>query len=77
MKKINKDIKKNDQDLRALKVKIDRTKEMPEVKDYVDQKKKEQVLKESVKNWKRKIEIAEIAAKEAKRKIRRAQMRNR
>ena len=44
---------------------------MPEVKDYVSQKKQEQILKESVKNWKRKNEIAEIAAKEAKRKIRR------
>ncbi len=49
---------------------------MPEVKDYVKQKKDEQILKAAVKNWKRKIEIAEIAAKEAKRKIRQAQRMN-
>ena len=45
---------------------------MPQVQEYVKQKKDVQVLKESLKNWKRKIEIAEIAAKEAKRKLRMA-----
>ena len=42
---------------------------MTEVHQYVEQKKQVQVLKEALKNWKRKIEIAEIAAKEAQRKL--------
>lgn len=45
---------------------------MPQVKEYVKQKKDVQVLQESLKNWKRKIQIAEIAAKESKRKLRMA-----
>ena len=55
-----------------LETKKSRTKDMPEVKNYVEEKKNEKILRESIKNWKRKIEIAEIAAKEARRKLRRA-----
>lgn len=58
-----------------LEAKKQRTKDMPEVKHYVEEKKNEKILLESIKNWKRKIEIAEIAAKEARRrKLRRGHM---
>jgi len=45
-------------------------KSMPQVYEYVKSKKDSQVLKESLKNWTWKIEIAETAAKEAKKKLR-------
>ena len=40
-------------------------KDMPNTNDYVNQKQVAKSLQSAVKNWKRKIEIAEIAAKEA------------
>lgn len=46
---------------------------MPKVEDYVDQKEQVADLKKDVKNWKRKIEIASIAAKEHEKMIRRKQ----
>ena len=52
-----------------LKTQQSRTKDMPRVEDYVKQKEDIAILKNSVKNWKRKIEIADIAAKEARRII--------
>ena len=55
---------------RVLEGKQNREKDMPEVQDYVNLKKDIHSLGEARKNWKRKIEIAEISAREAKRKIR-------
>ncbi|GMH99451.1 hypothetical protein TrVE_jg3854 [Triparma verrucosa] len=45
---------------------------MPQIMDYVQQKKEMYELEEEVKNWERKVEIAEMAAKKAKRKIKMA-----
>ena len=55
---------------RVLEGKQNRAKDMPEVQDYVNLKKDINSLGEAHKNWTRKIEIAEISAKEAKRRIR-------
>jgi len=71
IEKTEKDIKKTIVDQKKYKKEYgilskqkDRTKDMPGVDSYVKQKEEAAVLKNAVKNWKRKIEIAEIAAKE-------------
>ena len=43
---------------------------MPQILDYVRQKAEMYELEESVKNWERKVEIAEMASKKAKQKMR-------
>lgn len=62
---------------RQLLVQQSQIEDMPGVRSYVAQKEGEAVLKNSVKNWKRKIEIAEIAAREAKKVIREYEMEQR
>jgi hypothetical protein len=56
---------------RNLKVQKERNMDMPGVEQYVKQKQNVFELKNSVKNWKRKIEIAEIAVKENSKRFRR------
>ena len=46
--------------------------QMPQILDYVTQKKEMYEISVAVKNWERKVEIAEMAAKKAKAKLRRA-----
>ena len=75
--KINKDIKKIDYDHQQLEAFKKRNEDMPAVQDYVSQKKQEEILKKQVKNYQRKIEIAEVEAKEASKKIRQSQMKKR
>ncbi len=73
IKEIKKELSTLNKDHSRLEGFRNMNKGMPDVKAYVEQKKKEQILLESAKNWTRKIEIGEIAAKEARRKIRRSQ----
>jgi len=47
-------------------------KDMPDPLKFVEQKNNAVILKEAVKNWERKIEIAEVAGKKAKIIIRNA-----
>ena len=46
--------------------------QMPQILDYVTQKKEMYEISVAVKNWERKVEIAEMAAKKAKTKLRNA-----
>lgn len=66
-------MKKFEKEYRNLEAQKNRNKDMPGVESYVKQKEKAAELKKNVKNWKRKIEIAEIASKECDRIIRRYQ----
>ena len=43
---------------------------MPQILDYVRQKAEMYELEENMKNWERKVEIAEMASKKAKQKMR-------
>ena len=70
IKKTKEDIKKvdiNNRRQRALQQQIDN---MPNPIKFVEQKNQCQELKNCVKNWERKIEIAEVAAKKARTVIR-------
>jgi hypothetical protein len=49
-----------------LRMHIEETVEMPNVEDYIMQKKELYELESTLKNWKKKVEIMEIAAKRAK-----------
>jgi len=73
IKKTKEDIKEadtNNRKQRALQQRMDEN--MPNPIKFVEQKNQYQELKSCVKNWERKIEIAEIAAKKAKGVIRRS-----
>ena len=71
--KVKKESKKYESEYRNLNAQKNRNKDMPGVEEYVKQKQKVSELKNSVKNWKRKIEIAEIACKENQKKMRKVQ----
>ena len=62
-------MKKYEKVYKKLKTQKEKAKAMPKPINYVASKKTVQELKQSIKNWKRKIEIAEVAAKKAKRAI--------
>lgn len=68
--------KKYKTEYRNLKAQKNRNKDMPGVESYVLQKKEVADLKKDVKNWKRKIEIAEIASKEKEKMIKRQNRAN-
>ena len=68
--KAEKEEKKFNMENRRLKAQQKRTKGMPEPIDYVKQKTNAQELRVAIKNWERKIEIAEVAAKRAKQILR-------
>ncbi len=70
---VKKEAKKYENEFRNLNAQKNRNKDMPGVEEYVKQKQKVSDLKNSVKNWKRKIEIAEIACRENQKKMRRIQ----
>lgn len=49
-----------------LRLQIEEASEMPEVEDYIMQKKEMYALESALQNWKKKVEIMEMAAKRAK-----------
>lgn len=63
-----KEAKKYRDEFRNLQAQKNRNKDMPGVDKYVEKKKQLADLKKDAKNWKRKIEIATVAAKEAEKK---------
>jgi len=69
--KAQKEAKRYNDEYRNLQAQKNRSKDMPGVESYVNQKKQVAELKKAVKNWKRKIEIAKIAAKEHEKIIKR------
>lgn len=73
IKGANEEYKRYKNEYRNLNAQKNRNKDMPGVEEYVKQKQKVSELKNSVKNWKRKIEIAEIAVKENQKRLKRAQ----
>jgi DNA repair exonuclease SbcCD ATPase subunit len=74
--KTNKEARKYSKSYRNLDAQKNRNKDMPGVDSYVEQKEEAAILKNSVKNWKRKIEIAKIASKECDKIIKRFEKQN-
>ena len=72
----NREAKKYLKSFRNLEAQKNRNKDMPGVDEYVQQKEEAAILKNSVKNWKRKIEIAKIASKECDKIIKRFEKQN-
>lgn len=70
IEKTQKDIKAIDHDNRGRRALQQQITNMPNPTKFVEQKNQCQELKNCVKNWKRKIEIAEVAYKKAKQVIR-------
>lgn len=68
-----KESKKYENEFRNLKAQKNRNLDMPGVEDYVKQKEQVADLKKEMKTWKKKIEIATIAAKEHEKMLRRKQ----
>lgn len=68
-----KEAKKHNDEFRNLQAQKNRNKDMPGVEEYVKQKQKVAELKNSVKNWNKKIQIAEIAVRENSKRFRRVQ----
>ncbi len=54
----------------TLRIQAEETEEMPKIDDYIVQKKDMYELESSLKNWKRKVEIANMAARMAKSRTR-------
>ena len=70
IKKTKEDIKKADTNNRKQRALQQQIENMPNPIKFVEQKNQCQELKNCVKNWERKIEIAEVAAKKARAVIR-------
>lgn len=56
-----------------LQVAVEQAEDMPAVPDYVRQREEHSLLEKEVKNWQRKVEIADMASKRAKALMRKSQ----
>ena len=72
-KKVQESIKKEKRSNTKLKSRQEDNSEMPQILDYVAQKAEMYELIQDVKNYKRKVEIAEAAAKMKKRELKLSQ----
>ena len=70
IKKTRRVIEKIDINNRQQKGLMEKIRDMPDPFKFVEQKNRNQELDNAVKNWERKIEIAEVAAKKARQVIR-------
>ena len=56
-----------------LQVAVEQAEDMPAVHDYVSQREEHSLLEKEVRNWQRKVEIADMASKRAKTLMRKSQ----
>lgn len=65
-KKVLKEIQHEKKQTEKLRLQIEEASEMPDVSDYIIQKKEQQSLETVQKNWTKKVEIMEMAAKRSR-----------
>eukprot|EP01038_Epipyxis_sp_PR26KG_P010566 gene10566-14192_t len=65
-KKISKEVVGEQKAKNRLKLQIEESVEMPEIGDYIQQKKEMYTLETVLKNWQKKVEIMEMAAKRSR-----------
>jgi len=73
IEEVKKEAEESKRDNKKLALQQEKTRDMPKVMDYVQEKQKVQELEKAVRDWNRKIEIAELAAKKMKTMMRKTQ----
>ena len=65
-KRVGKDVKQEKRSRNRLRQQIEEAAEMPLVEDYINQKREMYALEAGLKNWRKKLEILEMAAKRSR-----------
>ena len=72
--RITKDLKHDKKQRNRLRQQVEESSDMPNVGDYIEQKRAMYSMEESLRNWRKKLEILEMAAKQSKTNARRLKL---